>query len=160
MKPVALLAALAVLSSASGCSPAPPAASPIATAQEVGEIVRTVELTAQGWNRRDLDAFLAPYAEDATFVVRDRVLRGKPAIRAEYKVSDFDTDRVLGTQRYEGIEVRMLGPRNALVVGRYVVTKRGREADETGLFSLTLERRAEGWRIIHEHSSEPEALRR
>jgi len=154
MKPIALLAALAVLSSAPGCSPAPPAVSPVAAAQEVGAIVRTLEVSTQGWNRGDLDAFLVPYAEEATFVGSRGLLRGKPAIRAQYQSSYFGAGRVRGTLRFEGIDVRMLGPRNALAVGRYVVTERGAgQADATGLFSLALERRAEGWRIIHDHSS-------
>lgn len=154
MKPIFLLAALVLLS----CSPAPPAASPVDRAREVGEIVRMLEASAQGWNRGDLDAFLVPYADDATFAASDELLRGKPAIRAAYQASYFDADGVRGTQRYEGIEVRMLGPRGALAVGRYVVTELGAgQADESGLFTLALERRAEGWRIIHEHSSEPGA---
>lgn len=154
MKLIVLLVALALLSSVPGCSPAPPAASPIARAQEVGEIVRMLEVSTQGWNRGDLDAFLIPYAEDATFVGSRGLLRGKPAIRAQYQTSYFDAGRVRGNLRFEGIEVRMLGPCGALAVGRYVVTERGAgQQDATGLFSLALERRAEGWRIIHDHSS-------
>jgi uncharacterized protein (TIGR02246 family) len=155
MKPIAaLIAALALLSPVAGCSPAPPAVSPVATAQEIGGIVRLLEVSTQGWNRGDLDAFLVPYAEDATFVGSRGLLRGKPAIRAQYQSSYFGAGRVRGTLRFEGIEVRMLGPRSALAVGRYVVTERGAgQADATGLFSLALERRAEGWRIIHDHSS-------
>lgn len=154
MKPIALLVAFALLSSTAGCSSVPPAVSPVATAQEVGEIVRTLEVSTQGWNRGDLDAFLVPYAEEATYVGSRGLLRGKPAIRTQYQTSYFAAGRVRGTLRFEGIEVRMLGPRNALAVGRYVVTERGAgQADATGLFSLALERRAEGWRIIHDHSS-------
>jgi uncharacterized protein (TIGR02246 family) len=153
MKPIAVLVLLAVLA-APACSPAPPAASPAATAQGVGDIVRTLEVSTEGWNRGDLDAFLVPYAEDATFVGSRGLLRGKPAIRAQYQSSYFAAGRVRGKLRFDGIEVRMLGPRNALAVGRYVVTERGAgQQDATGLFSLALERRPEGWRIIHDHSS-------
>jgi uncharacterized protein (TIGR02246 family) len=113
-----------------------------------------LEVSTQGWNRGDLDAFLVPYADDATFVGSRGLLRGKPAIRAQYQSSYFDAGRVRGRLRFDGIEVRMLGPRSALAVGRYVVTERGTgQADATGLFTLALERRAEGWRIIHDHSS-------
>ncbi len=154
MKHTALLVALALLSWFPGCSPAPPAASPVATGQEVGDIVTMLEVSTQGWNRGELDTFLVPYAEDATFVGRRGLLRGKPAIRAQYQSSYFGAGRVRGTLRFEGIEVRMLGPRHALAVGRYVVTERGAgQEDATGFFSLALERRAEGWRIIHDHSS-------
>lgn len=154
MKPIAFLAALALLSATPGCSPARPATSPVATAREVGDIVTMLEVSTQGWNRGDLDAFLVPYAEDATFVGSRGLLRGKPAIRAQYQSSYFGEGRVRGTLRFDGIEVRMLGPGRALALGRYVVTERGAgQADATGLFSLALERRADGWRIIHDHSS-------
>jgi uncharacterized protein (TIGR02246 family) len=154
MKPIAaLLLALTVLA-APACSPAPPALSPAATAQGVGDIVRTLEVSTEGWNRGDLEAFLVPYAEDATFVGSRGLLRGKPAIRTQYQTSYFAAGRVRGRLRFDGIEVRMLGPSHALAVGRYVVTERGAgQQDATGLFSLALERRPDGWRIIHDHSS-------
>lgn len=143
--PVLLLAA---------CAPTPPALSPSTSAQESRAIVSVLETSTAGWNRGDLDAFLVPYAEDATFVGSRGLLRGKPAIRDQYATSYFAPGRVRGTLNFRGIEVRMLSPRHALAVGSYVVTERGPgQADATGPFSLTLERRPEGWRIVHDHSS-------
>lgn len=154
MKPIAALVLVLAVLAAAGCSSAPPALSPAATAQGVGDIVRMLEVSTEGWNRGELDAFLVPYAEDATFVGTRGLLRGKPAIRTQYQTSYFAAGRTRGKLRFEGIEVRMLGPRNALAVGRYVVTERGAgQEDATGLFTLALERRTEGWRIIHDHSS-------
>jgi uncharacterized protein (TIGR02246 family) len=148
------LALVLLLAAAPACAPAPPAASPAAVAQGSADIVSMLEISTVGWNRGDLDAFLLPYAEDATFVGSRGLLRGKPAIREQYVSSYFGAGRVRGTLSFRDIEVRMLGPRSALAVGRYVVTERGPgQADATGLFSLALERRAEGWRIIHDHSS-------
>ncbi len=147
-------ALLVLLLAAAACAPAQPAASPAAVSQESTAIVSLLETSTGGWNRGDLDAFLVPYAEDATFVGSRGLLRGKPAIRAQYVASYFGAGRVRGTLNFRDIEVRMLGPRSALAVGRYVVTERGAgQADATGLFSLALERRPEGWRIIHDHSS-------
>ncbi|CAA9342703.1 MAG: hypothetical protein AVDCRST_MAG68-3074 [uncultured Gemmatimonadetes bacterium] len=148
------LAFLLLLAAAPGCAPAAPAASPAAVTQGSSAIVSMLETSTEGWNRGELDAFLLPYAEDATFVGSRGLLRGKPAIRAQYLSSYFGPGRVRGTLNFRDVEVRMLGPRNALAVGRYIVTERGPgQADATGLFSLALERRPEGWRIIHDHSS-------
>jgi uncharacterized protein (TIGR02246 family) len=139
---------------ASSCAPPPPVLSPAAASEESGAIVSLLETSTAGWNRGDLDAFLVPYADDATFVGSRGLLRGKPAIRNQYATSYFAPGRVRGTLVFRGIEVRMLSPRHALAVGSYVVTERGPgQADATGPFSLTLERRRDGWRIVHDHSS-------
>ena len=148
-----LLHALVLLLAAS-CAPTPPALSPSASASESAAIVSLLQTSTEGWNRGDLDAFLVPYADDATFVGSRGLLRGKPAIRDQYATSYFGAGRVRGTLAFRGIEVRMLSPRHALALGSYLVTNRGPgQADATGPFSLTLERRPEGWRIVHDHSS-------
>jgi len=48
--------------------------------------------------------------------------------------------------------VRPLGRDFALVVGHWTVTGMA-NGDRSGIFSLTWQRRPEGWRIIHDHSS-------
>ena len=45
-----------------------------------GQVMAAMEASAAGWNAGDLDRFVAIYADDATFVVKDGVLRGKAAI--------------------------------------------------------------------------------
>ena len=49
-------------------------------------------------------------------------------------------------------EVRVPGRDDALAVGRYIVETAGRDP-AAGRFSFTLRRTAQGWRIIHDHSS-------
>jgi uncharacterized protein (TIGR02246 family) len=95
---------------------------------------------------------MEPYAPDATFVGSRGLLRGKEAIQQNYATSWFAPGRDPGQLRFVDIEVRMLGPEHALVVGRYVVEATGRDT-ATGLFSLTMRRTPRGWRIIHDHSS-------
>lgn len=152
-KHLALLFALTLPVSACRLPP-PPAGSERAHAVASFAIRGMLVASTRGWNGGDLDAFLLPYADDATFVGSRGLLRGKPAIHAQYVASYFGPGRVRGTLAFRDIEVRMLGPRNALALGRYVVTERGAgQEDATGLFSLTLELRPEGWRIVHDHSS-------
>ena len=54
--------------------------------------------------------------------------------------------------RYEDLSVRPLGPRHALMTGRYVLSGGGRD-ERTGWFSLVWEERPDGWVILHDHSS-------
>jgi uncharacterized protein (TIGR02246 family) len=110
--------------------------------------------STEEWNRGNLEGFMLPYDSTASFVTGSGVIRGKSAIRERYATSYFRTGTPTGVLAFRDLEVRMLGRDHALVVGRYVVTQRTGTGDAgTGLFSLTMVRRADGWRIIHDHSS-------
>ncbi|MBW3573062.1 MAG: nuclear transport factor 2 family protein, partial [Gemmatimonadetes bacterium] len=132
--------------------PAPAPAPGPAPAGDARAITDVLVRSTEGWNRRDLDAFMEPYAPDATFVGSRGLVRGKAAVREMYATSWFAPGRDPGQLRFEDIEVRMLGRGHALAVGRYVVEAAGRDP-ATGLFSLTLRRTPAGWRIVHDHSS-------
>jgi uncharacterized protein (TIGR02246 family) len=133
---------------------AAPAAGPAPNAGAEREIVQLLQLSAEGWNRRDLDEFMITYLDspDITFVGGNTILRGKTAIRRNYADGWFAPGRDPGRLSFRDIEVRMLGGGHALAVGRYEVRIPGRDM-ATGLFSLTLRRTPQGWRIIHDHSS-------
>jgi uncharacterized protein (TIGR02246 family) len=130
---------------------------PPAPAADDGQIAALLQASTAEWNKGNLEGFLLPYADgpDVTFVGSTGLVRGKDAIRQKYVTSYFPQGGPLpGQLAYRDLEVRMLGSRNALVVGRYVVTDRNTGAQAaTGIFSLNLEKRPEGWRIIHDHSS-------
>jgi uncharacterized protein (TIGR02246 family) len=130
---------------------AAPAAGPAPAGNAVQEITDVLVRSTEGWNRRDLDAFMVPYAADATYVGADGLVRGKEAIQADYAGSWFAPGRDPGQLRFVDIEVRMLGRDHALALGRFVVEAPGRET-ATGPFSLTMRRTPDGWRIVHDHS--------
>jgi ketosteroid isomerase-like protein len=56
--------------------PAPVAADPQA------EITTAMTASAAGWSAGDMPRFLAIYADDAVFVTKDGLVRGKAAIAA------------------------------------------------------------------------------
>lgn len=115
-----------------------------------------LQSSADAWNRGDLDSFLDDYLDspETAFLGSD-VSFGVDEIRARYLRSYWSTGRPEGLLRFEDIHVRPLGSEHALTRGRYVLTDRnsGRETSR-GLFSLVLVRTPDGWRIIHDHSSE------
>lgn len=130
-----------------------PAMGPSSNAAE--QIVRELEASAERWNQGDLEGFLLPYLDspNTTFVGGSGLLRGKPAIEARYRQSYWKAGAPDQTLRFADLEVRMLGPEHALVTGRYrLLDRTGAQAAE-GAFSLVFTRVAEGWRIIHDHSS-------
>ena len=53
---------------------------------------------------------------------------------------------------FEEIEARPLSPSLALVTARFIL-QRGDSVTASGPFTLVMERRAQGWKILHDHSS-------
>lgn len=106
---------------------------------------------AEAWNRGDLGAFMAGYWKSPalTFVGADGVQHGFDEVLARYERSYPDA-AARGVLSFEVLAFRALSPDVAIAVGRYRL-ERARPA--TGVFTLVLERRPEGVRIVHDHSS-------
>jgi uncharacterized protein (TIGR02246 family) len=150
--PLRRVLAVLLLAAAAACATAGPA--PRAAGNLQQDIVAGLTESAAAWNAGDLDGFLKPYldAPTTTYIERD-VVRGVPAIRASYAASWFRGGRPAGELSYSGIEVRPLGPDHALAVGHWRVVMRETGQPRTGIFSLTYQRTAQGWKIVHDHSS-------
>lgn len=107
---------------------------------------------AAAWNEGDLDAFMSDYTEDATFVTRREVVRGRDAIRALY-APRFAPGFQRGTLTFENVQTFVLGERTLHVVAFYVLTGLP-SGTQRGPTSLVLVRESSGrWRIAHDHSS-------
>lgn len=117
------------------------------------EIARELQASADRWNAGDLTGFLEPYADAATFVSGGVLLRGKAAIEARYRENYWKSGRPADTLRFAELDVRMLGADHALVNGRYLLFDAAGAQTGTGPFSLVYARTADGWRILHDHSS-------
>ena len=116
-----------------------------------GQIMAAMEASAAGWNAGDLNRFVAVYADDAAFVTKDGVLRGKAAIADRYRPSFANGGNVRGKLSFEPVAFRTLGPAVQLLIARYRLTGGARE--ESGMTTLVWERRPVGWRIVADHSS-------
>ncbi|MFW5952208.1 MAG: YybH family protein [Gemmatimonadota bacterium] len=110
--------------------------------------------SAEAWTAGDLDGFLADYAEDATFVGSSGIIEGIDQIRATYVRGYWGAGTPEHGLRYRILDVRPVGPSAAVAIGRFELYDRDNlETESTGLFSLTLRPTAEGWKIVHDHSS-------
>ena len=116
------------------------------------EIRAALAASAEGWNRGDLDAHLAPYADTATFMTASGPVRGRSRTRELLERSFWTNGRPRQQLDFSELEVRPLGGSHALVTGRFRL-RGGGEAEKTGRFSLVWGRTAEGWQILHDHSS-------
>jgi uncharacterized protein (TIGR02246 family) len=125
---------------------------------DVGQRDRTAiaaVLTAQqdAWNRGDVEAFLQGYwrSTEVTFSGTGGIARGWDGILARYK-ERYPDRGAMGQLEFFAPEFRFLGSDAALVLGHWHLTRQ--KGDVGGVFSLVFERFPEGWRIIHDHTSE------
>lgn len=153
MRGFTALLAFALVSCRSAGQP-PAAAEGAADDRELTrQIVAQLDRAAGDWNRGDLDAFVSDYAPESTttFVDGRRARHGFDFIRNNY-APRFAPGARRDSLQFEEVEVRRLGPTLALVTARYIL-QRGGTISASGPFTLVMERRAEGWKILHDHSS-------
>ena len=118
----------------------------------VAEIQSVLSAQQDGWNRGDIDAFMHGYAQSAStvFISGDEVTRGWETVRDRSRVKYSDRAK-MGALSFSDIEVTMLSPDAAVVLGRW---RLNRASDEPhGRFTLIFKRLPEGWRIVHDHTS-------
>ncbi|HSY50621.1 MAG TPA: nuclear transport factor 2 family protein [Thermoanaerobaculia bacterium] len=121
------------------------------SSNDLAAIRVVLDAQAAAWNRGDIDAYMAGYANsnDTMFVGTD-VTRGWTKVRDRYKAK-YDTPARMGTLLFSDVDLRLLGNDDVVVTGAWKLT---READTPhGRFTLIFHRRTEGWRIVYDHSS-------
>jgi beta-aspartyl-peptidase (threonine type) len=109
--------------------------------------------SAQAWNRGDLDAFMSDYApgDAPTIIDEGHLQRGADYIRRRYAPS-FAPGAPRDSLRFEEFHVRTVTEGVALVTARYVLYANGRTSS-SGPFTLLMQHRPDGWKILHDHTS-------
>jgi uncharacterized protein (TIGR02246 family) len=119
--------------------------------KSVRDITAALNSTADGWNAGDLAKYLAVYVPEATEMTGEGPKGGMEHIEQTMKSGFWKTGRPLQVLRYENVVVRMLGKKDALVTGQYVLSGGGRP-DRKGWFTTVWTKTKDGWRMIHDHS--------
>lgn len=112
-------------------------------------------LTAQvaAWNHGDIPGFMEGYwkSDQTTFSGASGVTRGWQAVLDRYR-KNYATRAAMGRLEFSDLEITPLGGDAALILGRWHLD---RDSGPTGgVFTLVARRLPEGWRIIHDHTSE------
>ncbi len=112
-------------------------------------------LTAQvaAWNHGDIEGFMQGYwkSDQTTFSGSSGVSRGWQALLDRYR-KNYSTRAIMGHLEFSGLEITPLADDAALILGQWHLD---RETGPTGgVFTLVARRFPEGWRIIHDHTSE------
>lgn len=130
-------------------------APPIAADPQVAvaaEITAAMTDSAAGWSAGDMPRFLAIYADDAVFVTKNGLVRGKAAIAARYAKS-YGTDAAKrGRLSFRMLGFRAVDATHQLLWARWQLDYPGGKQD-AGMTSLLFERQADGWKIVADHSS-------
>jgi beta-aspartyl-peptidase (threonine type) len=152
MRPIVLVAI--VLMACRGSAPPTAAPSPGSDSAALSRLIGAqLDRSASDWNRGDLDGFLSDYAPESTttFIDGRRAREGMGFIRGNY-APRFQPGARRDSLHFEELRVRALSSTLALVTARFIL-QRGPEVTASGPFTLVMERRPEGWKILHDHSS-------
>ena len=116
-------------------------------------ITAVLKKQQEAWNQGDVDTFLQGYwrSPELTFSGSGGIARGWDGVLARYK-EHYPNREAMGQLEFSGLEIRFLGKNAALVLGHWNLTRQ--KGDVGGVFSLVFEYFPEGWRIIHDHTSE------
>jgi len=116
-------------------------------------ITGVLEAQVAAWNRGDLAAYMEGYAkiDGLIFTSGGNIRRGWQTAFDHYKERYAKDRTAMGTLKFEILSIDAIGADGAAVLGNWMLM--GSPSDGNGVFSVILERRLEGWRIVHDHTS-------
>lgn len=131
---------------------AAPAVAPAPSPEATAAIRAVLDAQVHAWNEGSVRRFMDGYAqtEDLRFASGGNVRTGWQATLDGYE-RGYPDGAAMGTLRFDSLDVRVLAPTWAVVFGRWRLDRA--EDTPNGLFTLLFERRPEGWRIVHDHTS-------
>ena len=128
---------------------------PLMGASEEVAVKKVLDDQVKAWNRGDLDEFVKGYlnSPDITFVGK-AVSRGYQGVLDRYRANYGDKQR-MGTLRFDEVEVKMLGKDHALILGRFALDRTAAGGGPaSGRYSLVARKTKDGWKLIHDHTSD------
>ncbi len=139
----------AILLAGLGCSPQIP--SPASHLESIRNILET---QATQWNQGDIPAFMETYvkSDELRFSSGGTVQRGWEATLQRYQTR-YPNKEAMGRLVFEDLNIKLLSETWAEVHGRYRLYRDGDYANATGLFTLLMKNTADGWKILHDHTS-------
>ena len=150
-RPLAWLLPLAVV-----CSSAPADQPPKTTAEDDVRGVLTAQQDA--WNKGDLDGFMAGYwaSEELRFASGDTVTTGFKATKERYEKRYKADGKEMGQLAFSEVTVELITPEYAVVRGRWALKFEKSDDKPHGLYTLTVKKFKDGWKITSDHTSAAE----
>jgi beta-aspartyl-peptidase (threonine type) len=118
------------------------------------EIRQLLDAQVAAWNRGELEGFMSGYwnSNELTFFSGAIETGGWKPTLERYRQHYKKSGNQMGRLDFSNIRIEALGEERALARGRWRL-KSADGSTRTGLFTLMLRHFAEGWRIVHDHSS-------
>ena len=116
-------------------------------------IQRVLTDQESSWNLGNVRGFMAGYwnSPDLTFAGANGFTRGWQSVLDRY-LKTYKDKQAMGSLSFSELEIRPLGPNAALVLGRWHVQRQS--GDIGGIFTLVFQKFPEGWRIVHDHTTQ------
>src|SRR3982751_2348865 len=104
------------------------------------------------WNRGDIDGFMDGYwrSPETVFISGDTVTHGWQTVLDRYK-KGYSTREKMGTLTFSDLEIKVISKDAAVALGRWQLARAGDSPH--GRFTLIFRKVAQGWRIVHDHTS-------
>lgn len=129
------------------------------TAQGSSEkAVRAVlDAQVQAWNAGKIEDFMQGYwqSDSLRFASGGNVQRGWQMTLERYK-KGYPDKTAMGKLTFSNLETSVLSTDAVLVFGKWELQREQDKTDKDrphGLFTLTFRKMAQGWKIIHDHTS-------
>ncbi len=125
----------------------------VASAQSDEKAIRSVlDDQVKAWNSGDIDGYMKGYwnSEETAFVSGGTVTKGYANVLARYKKAYASREK-MGTLTFEELQIRVASPLSAVATGLWRL-KRSNDSP-WGRFTLIIEKKPEGWRIVYDHTS-------
>jgi len=119
------------------------------------EMLAVCRAQESAWNRGDLEGFMAEgywNSPELTFFSGGSDTRGYDPMLERYRARYTQGGNQMGRLSFSELQAVPLSSDSGLVRGRWRVEFKDKPAIE-GLFTLAMRRFAQGWRIVHDHTS-------
>lgn len=116
-------------------------------------IAAVLDRQIAAWNRGDLASYMEGYARTPALVFTSggNIRHGWQDAFDHYQARYAKDPSAMGTLVFRVDSIDPVGADGAVVLGHWDLT--GTANAGRGVFTLVVERRPEGWRIIHDHTS-------
>jgi ketosteroid isomerase-like protein len=119
----------------------------------VQDIRQVLARQVAAWNHRDLEGFMKGYwrSPELTFYSGGTTVSGWEETLERYRNRYQSAGKEMGKLEFSDLKIELLGPSAAFVRGQFHLKMDTSESN--GLFTLTFRKFADGWKIVHDHTS-------